>query len=84
MYDVYQNRVKLFLFQIKEARAAEQTEKADALNIELKIYLLSKDLTVQDWRNIRTTEYWSTYDMLEHKERRSYVLKTLITYIDSL
>jgi hypothetical protein len=60
-----------------------QIERKDWKSIIYKeLFNLTFDFTLDDWRNIRTKEYWETVDQLDYYGKKLHTLICVKKYID--
>lgn len=50
--------------------------------IHKELFNLTFDFTLDDWRNIRTKEYWETIDKFDYDTKKRYTLDCVKRYID--
>jgi hypothetical protein len=46
------------------------------------IFLLSINLTIADWKKIRSDDYWITHDCLDGIEKSKFIFNRIKTYLN--
>ena len=64
----------IFDYQIKRGDQKSRVHK--------ELFNLTFDFTLDDWRNIRTKEYWDTIDKFDYDTKKIYTLGCVKSYID--
>lgn len=60
-----------------------QIERGDwKSNTYKELFNLTFDFTLDDWRNIRTKQYWETVDKFDFYTKKRYTLDCVKRYID--
>lgn len=72
-----------FDYQIYKAERIGKSYFIQEAILDKSIWELSKDLTIEDWRKIRTGDYWQIRDNLKGIEQKQFLKNCLNKYYRS-
>jgi len=69
-----------FNWQVKKAYATKNDFFIEQANLNRDIYIYSKNLTIEDWRIIRSGNYYERRDKLKGNELMKFILEKIRYY----
>jgi hypothetical protein len=69
-----------FNWQVKKAYATKNDFLIEQANLNRDIYIYSKNLTIEDWRIIRSGNYYQMRDKLKGNELMKFILEKIRYY----
>jgi hypothetical protein len=61
-----------------------QIDRDRSFYIDKQLFNLTLNFTLNDWKTMRTTEYWETTKKLSSKGQKEYLLICVKNYLDNL
>lgn len=60
----------------------KQSKKNPIMELESKLFFLTYHFTIQDWKNIRTKEFYQNMDLIQDEiERKKYLINEVKAYL---
>lgn len=70
---------KIFNWQISKAYKTNNKHFIEDAILNKRLYYLSKDLSIEDWRVIRSGDYYEIRDKLEWAEQKQFIIDRILT-----
>lgn len=70
---------KIFNWQIAKAYKTKNELFIEDAILNKRLYYLAKDLTIEDWRRIRSGDYYQIRDKLEWAEQKKFIIERILT-----
>ena len=61
----------------------KQINKDEKFEIHKRLFNLTFDFSIDDWKFIRTEKYWQTIDKLPYDAKKEYTLKFVEYYLNN-
>ena len=69
-----------FYWQVQKAERTKSKFLIKQAELNKDLFLISKDLTIEDWRRIRAGDYYSKRDELTGNEQMEFILNRIKIY----
>ena len=72
---------QIFDYQVKKAFAIKNNFLIQQAKLNRELYLISKDLTIEDWRIIRSGNYYQIRDQLSGNKQMEFIIENIRYYL---
>ena len=69
-----------FYWQVQKAERTKNKFLIKQAELNRDLFLISKNLTIEDWRRIRAGDYYNKRDELKGNEQMEYILDRIKIY----
>lgn len=70
-----------FNWQVQKAQHTNSYFLIDQAKLNRELYLISKDLTIEDWRIIRSGDYYQIRDQLSGNKQMEFIIERIRYYL---
>jgi len=70
-----------FYWQLQKAEKSKNYFLIQQAKLNKELYLISKDLTIEDWRIIRSGAYYEERDKLSGNDQMKFIIERIRYYI---